>query len=217
MIKETKINEKTITSTKERVDVFNEHFININIDPNLAKTISNENDSSFQDFIKKQDSEFYFRPGNVATVYNPINNLSISKATVLDKISAKVLRIFASAIAPSLTEIFNMSMDSNQFPSDWKTARVIPLYKKGQRSVLDNYRPISIFPVLSKIMERLLSNEIIDYFTKKDLLSKHQFSFRPFHSTAATLLDCTNEWYVNMDRGLYNLVVFLDLKKALVV
>ena len=63
-------------------------------------------------------------------------------------------------------------------------------------------------------MERLLYNQIFDYFTKKDLLSKHQFGFRPFHSTATTLLGCRNEWYVNMDRGLYNLIVFLDLKKA---
>jgi hypothetical protein len=65
--------------------------------------------------------------------FNLINNLSISKATGIDKISAKVLRAAASAIAPSLTEIFNMSMDSNQFPSDWKAARVIPLSKIGQR------------------------------------------------------------------------------------
>ena len=88
------------------------------------------------------------------------------------------------------------------------------MFKKGQRSELDNYRPISILPVLSKIMERFLYNQIYDYFTRKQLLSKHQFGFRPFHSTTTTLLDCTNEWYVNMDRGLYNLVVLLDLRKA---
>ena len=116
MIKEIKVNEKAITSTKELVDVFNEHFISIG--PNLAETVSNENNGSFQDFFSKQDSEFSFRPVNVAMVYNLINNLSISKATGLDKMLSKVL--------------FNMPMDSNQFPSDWKTAIVIPLHKKGQ-------------------------------------------------------------------------------------
>ena len=212
MIKEIKLPGKTVASTEELVDVFNEHFINIG--PNLAETIQNENDGSFQDFINKQDPEFTFQPVSIVKVYNLINNLSTSKATGIDKISAKVLRAAASAIAPSLTEIFNMSIDSNRFPSDWKTARVIPLFKNSQRSVLDNYRPISILPVVSKIMERLLYNEISDYFTKKQLLYKHQFGFRPLHSTTTTLLDCTNEWYVNMDRGLYNLVVLLDLKKA---
>ena len=147
-------------------------------------------------------------------VYNLINNLSTSKATGVNKISAKVLRAAASAIAQSLAEIFNMPIDSNCFPSDWKTARVIPLFKKGQWSVLDNYRPISILLVVSNIMERFLYNQIYGYFTRKQLLSKNQFCFRPLHSTTSTLLDCTKEWYVNMDRRLYNLVVLLDLKKA---
>ena len=100
-------------------------------------------------------------------VYNLINNLTTSKATGFDKISAKVLRAAASVIAPSLTEIFNMSIDSNRFPYDWKTATVIPLFKNGQRSVLDNYRPISTLPIVIKVMERLLYNQISDYFTKK--------------------------------------------------
>ena len=63
-------------------------------------------------------------------------------------------------------------------------------------------------------MERFLYNQIYVYFTRKQLLAKHQSGFRPFHSTTTTLLHCTNEWYVNMVRGLYNLVVLLDLKKA---
>ena len=98
--------------------------------------------------------------------------------------------------------------------TDWKAARVIPLFKKGQRSMLDNYRPISILPVVSKLMERIMYDQMYEYLNQNNLFSKHQFGFRPYHSTTTTLLDCTNEWYTNMDRGLYNLVVFLDLKKA---
>jgi retron-type reverse transcriptase len=107
-----------------------------------------------------------------------------------------------------------MSIDLDQFPSEWKAARVIPLFKKGQRSLLDNYRPILILPVVSKLVERILYDQMFEYLNRENLLSKHQFGFRPYHSTTTTLLDCTNEWYANMDRGLYNLVVFLDLKKA---
>ena len=92
--------------------------------------------------------------------------------------------------------------------------RVIPIFKKGQRTMLDNYRPISILPVVSKLMERILHDQMFDYLMNENILSEHQYGFRPSHSTTTTLLDCTNEWYVNMDRGLYNLVVFLDLKKA---
>ena len=80
--------------------------------------------------------------------------------------------------------------------------------------MLDNYRPISILPVVSKLMERILYNQLSKYLEKESILSEYQFGFRSRHSTTTTLIDCTNEWYVNMDRGHYNLVVFLDIKKA---
>ena len=107
-----------------------------------------------------------------------------------------------------------MSIASGKFPMEWKAARLTPIFKKVQRSMLDNYRPISILPVISKLMERILYEQMCDYFKKQNILSEHQFGFRQFHSTTTTLLDCTNEWYINMDRGLYNIVVLLDLKKA---
>lgn len=82
----------------------------------------------------------------------------------MDKIAAKVLQIAASAVAPSLIEIFNMSNDSYQFPSEWKAAKVTLFFKKGQRS----------------LMERILFNQIYEYFNQKNLFSKHQFGFTPY-------------------------------------
>ena len=113
-----------------------------------------------------------------------------------------------------MTNLFNSSIGMGIFPSEWKIARVVPLHMKGSRSVLDNYRPISILPVISKIFEKILYEQLYEYFTTNNLLSEQQFGFRRFHSTSTALLDCTDEWYVNMHRGIYNLVVFLDLKKA---
>ena len=60
-------------------------------------------------------------------------------------------------------------------------------------------------------------DQLYEYLNENSLLSDHQFGFRKFHSTASALLDCTNSWYMNMDRKMFNLVVFLDLKKAFVV
>ena len=80
--------------------------------------------------------------------------------------------------------------------------------------MFDNYRPISILPVVSKLIERILYNQISEYLEKESILSEYQFGFRSCHSTTTTLIACTNEWYVNMDRGHYNLVVFLDIKEA---
>ena len=135
-------------------------------------------------------------------VYNLINNLSTSKATGIDKISAKVLRAAASAIAPGLTEIFNMSIDSNRFPSDWKTARVIPLFKNGQRSVLDNYRPISILPVVSKIMERLCTTKYPTISLKSNFYPNISLVLDPY------ILQQQRCWTVQMNGTLIWTVAF---------
>ena len=87
-------------------------------------------------------------------------------------------------------------------------------YKKGSRDLTENYRPISILPATSKIMERILHHQIYQYLRDNYLLSKHQFGFRKLYSTAFAGVDTTKSWYVNMDRKMFNLVVRLDLKKA---
>ena len=77
-----------------------------------------------------------------------------------------------------------------------------------------NYRPISVLPAVSKVMERILYDQLSDYLTKFQLLNDCQFGFRKSHSTATALLDCTNGWYTNIDKKLFYLVVLIDLKKA---
>ena len=93
-------------------------------------------------------------------IYTLINKLPNSKSVGLDKISTKILQIAAPAVAQPLTKIFNKSIALGQFPLEWKAARVIPIFKKGQRTMLDNYRPISILPVVSKLIERILYNQL---------------------------------------------------------
>ena len=151
VIKEIKLAEKTVTSPEELVDVCNEHLINIG--PNLGETIQNENDGSLQDFNERVP-EFSFRQVSIVKVYKLINNLSTSKETGIDKISAKALRAAAWAIAPSLTETFNMSKS---------ILIVFPLTGRQQELFLC-LRRAKILPVVSKIMERLLHNQISECF-----------------------------------------------------
>ena len=149
---------------------------------------------------------FAFQTVSYSKVFKLLNNI--------DKISARILKVTAPVITNWIAKIFNGSVESGEFPLDWKIARVTPLHKKGPRNLLDNYRPISILSTISKVLEKILYEQFYDYLSTNNLFSKHQFGFRHFHSTMSTLLDCTNEWHINMDHGLYNLVVFLDLKKA---
>ncbi len=107
-----------------------------------------------------------------------------------------------------------MAIISATVPSEWKIARVTPIFKNGPRNQLNNYRPISILPVVSKLFEKVLCEQLQEYLDTQELLSPRQFGFRKSHSTASALLDSTNEWFINMDRGLFNIALFLDLQKA---
>ena len=213
-IHEIKHSGKTVSSNEELKEIFNEYFTNIG--PNLAQTIRRDRACNFEDFVIKRGSvnQFSFEAVNELMVYTLMNKLPNSKSVGLDKISTKILQIAAPAVAQPLTKIFKKSIALGQFPLEWKAARVIPIFKKGQRTMLDNYRPISILPVVSKLIERILYNQLSNYLKKESILSEYQFGFRSRHSTTTTLIDCSNEWYVNMDRGQYNLVVFLNIKKA---
>ena len=138
-----------------------------------------------------------------------LRSLNPCKSTGIDKIPAKIIRIAAPVIAESLTKIFNTAIFSETVPSDWKVARVIPLHKSGPRNLFNNYHPVSSLSAISKIFEKLLYEQY-DYFVSNNLLSDRQFGFRQFHSTASILLDSTNEWFINMDRGKINIAVFLS-------
>ena len=80
--------------------------------------------------------------------------------------------------------------------------------------MLDNYRPISILLAISKAFENILYDQLYGYLSNSGILSKYQFGFRQHHSTSTALLDSANQWYSNMDRGLINIIAFLDLKKS---
>ena len=212
MVNELILDQNNFTSPKDIAEGFNDYFSNIG--PNLASKIDSSN-YNFETYVKNGKSEFAaFQPVTVSHVCRLLLGLSGNKATGIDKISCKIIKKAAPIISDSLTLIFNQAITLSSFPDEWKMAKVVPLYKNGQRNIPGNYRPISVLPAISKIMERILYDQLYDYLTKFELLSDSQFGFRKFHSTASALLDCTNDWYVNLDRKMFNLVVLIDLKKA---
>ena len=120
--------------------------------------------------------------------------------------SARRLKECADLISGSLALIFNQSIDTGIFPNEWKSARFTPLFKKaGSRSDPSNYRPISIIPVVAKVFERIIYDQLYHYLIENNLLSRYQSRFRLLYSTVTAL---------NIDRGFINAVVFLDLNKA---
>ena len=117
-------------------------------------------------------------------------------------------------LANGLCQIFNMSLSTGQFPDSWKVARVAPIYKDGSSSENSNYRPISVLPVVSRLFEKLIYDQLYTYLSNNHLLFTGQSGFRLFHSVLTSLLKCTNDWYLNLDKGQYTSVTFIDPKKA---
>ena len=212
IVNELKLGENSPTNPRDIAEGFNGYFSNIG--PNLASQINTQN-FNFETYVKNIESEFAaFQPVTVNHVNQLLTGLSSNKATGVDKISCKIIKIASPAISDSLTHIFYQAITLSLFPDEFKTARVIPLYKNGQRNVAGNYRPISVLPAISKIMEKILYDQLYCYLSKFRFVSDGQFGLRKFHSTAPALLDCTNDWYVNLDKKMFNLVVQIDLKNA---
>ena len=173
--------------------------------------LNNENVSGAR---LSQNTSFHFSQIEIHNVYSILNNLKANKSTGLDKIPAKILKLFAEIIAPSLTYIFNLSLESGIYINEWKRARVTPIYKSEDKTKCENYRPISILPVITKVFEKEVFRQLYGYLTDNDLLSKHQSGYRPKHSTVSALIQMCDNWLSNMDVGKINCVVFLDIRKA---
>ncbi len=161
------------------------------------------------------NSTFYFSQIKVENIALTLHNLKANKSTGLDKIPAKILKLSSDIIAPSLAFIFNLSLETGIYNvDDWKRACVIPIYKAEDKRKCENYRLISILPIVSKVFEREVFNQVYRYLSENSLLSRFQSGFRPKHSTLSALIQMCDDWLQNMDNGNLNCVVFLDVRKA---
>ena len=215
-IKEIVCNETSVIDSRKLSEAFNDHFASVG--PKLSNEVPlSVGSRSHLDYLLTTPSNtnsFQLKQTDTLTVFSLLSKLCISKATGLDKISAKLLRLCPDLIAESLCFIFNSSINLGIFPDDWKSSKVIPLHKQGERRDMNNYRPISIIPVVAKVLERIVYNQVYEFLTNTNLLTNSQSGFRSLHSTVTALLEATNTWAYNIDCGKVNSVVFLDLKKA---
>ena len=150
----------------------------------------------------------------LSAVYKKLKDINERKAAGLDKIPCKLLKIAAVIVAPSLTQIFNKIISTGIFPTDWKLAKVTPIFKKGKKDEMNNYRPISVISVVAKIFEKLIFEQLYEYLNNNNLISASQSGFRTLHSTLTALIETVDNWSINIDNGLLNGVIFIDLKKA---
>lgn len=210
-ITQLKINNQIFTEPLDISNALNEHFTKIG--PSLAKDFP-ENFNHFEKYIIPAECNFSLKSTDTNTVERLLNQLSADKASGLDNIPCRLIKAAAPLISSSLCKIFNLSLLTGVFPEDLKMAKVVPIHKGSTKADPNNFRPISIISAIAKVFERIVYNQLNNYLSTNNLLTKYQSGFRQLHSTVTALLDATNDWYMNIDQGLLTSVVFLDLKKA---
>ena len=143
-----------------------------------------------------------------------LSNVKPNKATGPDNLSCRLLKEASNEIAPILTDIFNSSLSSGTLPSDWKKARVAPVFKKGNTNDAANYRPISLTCVCTKLMEHIICHHVRGHLDHHSILSKVQHGFRTGHSCVSQLLNTVQDLMVAYDKHKQIDVAVLDFSKA---
>lgn len=141
-------------------------------------------------------------------------NLNIKKSAGSDGIPNAFLRRYAEQISGYLTKLFNLSITTGDTPSDWRIARVKPIYKKGDRLSVNNYRPVSVISTCCKLLEHAVARYIQEFSADRNVLSPHQHGFRRSMSTVTQLVSNVHEILGVLDVSGQVDMVFLDFSKA---
>ena len=140
--------------------------------------------------------------------------MKMSKSTGLDNIDAWTLKLIILEILPSVTHVINLSLTTMEFPNAWKLAKVIPLLKKDDPLNPKNYRPVALLPVMSKILERVVFKQVVQYVENNGLLHPSHHGSRAKHSTGTALIEMYDTWIDSIEQGKMAGVMMIDLSAA---
>ena len=205
------IGNKEITDLKTIAEKFNKFFTEIG--PNLAKDID-PSSVTFDNYLKTFNANQPEHNLTVNELKDAFFSLKLNKSPGYDEISFNVIKTCFGSLHKPLLHIFNQSLQSGIFPDKLKIARVTLLFKKGSDSELGNYRPISVLPCFSKILEKIMYNRLYKHLKEKDILYKKQFGFQQKHSTEHAILQLIDQVNNSFERNQFTLGIFIDLSKA---
>ena len=195
---------------------FNHHFTNI------ANNITNSINPSDRDCTEyMQENNFHFDFGNVYSVEikNIVKEMKSKTSSDMFGVSNNFVKQTVDVLLDPLTHIFNLSLTTGKIPTSLKKAKVIPIYKLSQRdaeskSNMSNYRPISLLPIFSKILEKLVAIRLTIFLKNNDILYKHQYGFQARKSTVHPIVHFLNKISEASNEKLISIGVFCDLQKA---
>ena len=197
----------------EVANKFQNYYANIATD--LAKTIP-EPDNHYKHYLPKEepDTKLKFKPVFPSQVAKIIDNMRPKTSYGWDHISNLVLKEIKNEIKLPLSHLINISIANNVFPDSWKISRVIPIHKGGQKDDCGNYRPISLVPCLSKVIETAIVQQVTHHLETNQLYFANQFGFRKYHRTESMLLKYQQAIFQAKQAKQHCISVQIDCRKA---
>jgi hypothetical protein len=192
-----------VTSDKPKATIFNNYFASVF---NNTQTTVQYDTGSLRTINDLNITE--------SGVQNLLSKINVGKSIGPDELPSKILFEARQELAPVITIIFKQSLETGKLPEDWLKANVTPVYKKGDKSNVENYRPISLTCVCCKIMEHIIHSHISDFLQKHNILLQNQHGFRQNHSCITQLISAFNDWSLSLDNRIPVCVAIFDFSKA---
>ncbi len=196
-----------ITDNVNKAEAFNDFFVK-------------------QSFLDESNANLPFGPDNdnmptltglhinEIDVEEMLSELNCNKATGFDGISPRLLKEGSKPLAKPLSRLFNLSLESAKFPDPWKLANVLPMHKKNDKNLVNNYRPISLLSCVSKVFEKIVFRHVFNFFRDNLTITVHQSGFIPGDSTVNQLVHLYHVFCEALNKGKEIRVVFCDISKA---
>ena len=192
---------------------FNKYFVNVGSE--LASKLHNTSNKQFTDYFSTSTlNSLFLSPTDENQVMNIIKMMNSGKSPGDDGLSSNVMKLIINEIADPLVYIINKSLETGIVPQKLKIAKIIPVFKKGDNTIFSNYRPISLLSIISKLLEKIVAQQLTSFFTKYKLLNLQQFGFRSHFSTELALALLIEKISKKLETKDYTIGVFLDLSKA---
>ena len=156
--------------------------------------VNSDPHAKLRESMRNRTCTMKFRAVTPDEVLDIIKALKNSKSTGVDNLDTWTIKLVAEDILPAITHILNLSISQSKFPTMWKQAKVVPLLKKGDPLIPKNYRPVALLPILSKILEKAVFLQIVEYLDSNNLLSPNHHGCRSGHNTATALIQMYDQW-----------------------
>ena len=205
-------NNITYDNNCDIANTLNEYFVNVGAI--LAKNLP-ISPISFKSYLGPSvQNSIFLDQITAAEVCNVIGSMRGGTAAGDDGFNLELIKSNAVIFAQPLSYIYNLSIYTGIVPKRFKISRVIPLFKKDDKQIPSNYRPISLLSVFNKILEKLISKRINNFLDHENFFYRYQFGFRKNHNTSLAVLEITDFCYENLDKNKFVLGLFIDIQKA---